>query len=230
MRIRKMVAGLALGMSLVMSVNALAVGSITGIIENAEADFSGATLADGTAISADDGYAIEAASDFKGDFFETEEGEALLADVIEPLNNGEISLQDAVTNVVRADDTSTAFDLTDYKMLTQIFDLRVVYNDEEVIEGVRGIKVSFDVTNLDDQEIVVLHYSTVLGAWEVYDDVAVDGQTVTVTFTSLSPVCVLYNAADESPKVGDLGHTLPAVLLILAVGSGAAVLYRRKRA
>ncbi len=154
-----------------------------------EADFSDVTLVSGETLSENAEIVMDYV--FKGEYFSSEEGLAFLSEIVAPLNNGEQSLASVITDAVNAS-TSEALDMTNYELLSNVFDIRITV-DGEVIEGVQNVEVSFDVYNLEDgMEIALLHYDTTDGVWEVYDDLTIDGTNVTVTLSSLSPVALIY--------------------------------------
>lgn len=93
------------------------------------------------------------------------------------------------------------------------------------------VTITFNVSGVTaDSHVAVLHYNG--SAWEVVSSKAGDG-TVTATFTSLSPVAIVTDAAgsaasgDASPKTGEPAVALIGVVALLAA---AGVCGLKKRA
>lgn len=93
------------------------------------------------------------------------------------------------------------------------------------------VTITFNVSGVTaDSHVAVLHYNG--SAWEVVSSKAGNG-TVTATFTSLSPVAIVTDAAgsaasgDASPKTGEPAVALIGVVALLAA---AGVCGLKKRA
>ena len=92
------------------------------------------------------------------------------------------------------------------------------------------VTITFNVSGVTaDSHVAVLHYNG--SAWEVVSSKAGNG-TVTATFTSLSPVAIVTDAAgsaasgDASPKTGEPAVALIGVVALLAA-AGACGLKKR---
>lgn len=92
------------------------------------------------------------------------------------------------------------------------------------------VTITFNVSGVTaDSHVAVLHYNG--SAWEVVPSKAGNG-TVTATFTSLSPVAIVTDAAgsaasgDASPKTGEPAVALIGVVALLAA-AGACGLKKR---
>lgn len=104
--------------------------------------------------------------------------------------------------------------------------------DVSVPEGTEfPVTITFNVSGVTaDSHVAVLHYNG--SAWEVVSSKAGNG-TVTATFTSLSPVAIVTDAAgsaasgDASPKTGEPAVALIGVVALLAA---AGVCGLKKRA
>lgn len=242
MRMRKFIAGLALGMSLVMSVNAFAAGSINGIFENVTVDFG-----TGTDISY---KTVEICEEFEAPHFATEAGAEVKA-LIDEINDGSKTMAEAVPDLKKDDDVTVNID--NLSMLTAINAVVVKDQDGNIIEEGENVAVSFDLTNIpDNAELYVLSYDAAEGfalhkvrSGAVLGDsvrAIIDGNTMTILFKNVkgASFSVLYKTSDDASttpggddnnasNTGAAGHVLPVAMAAIVAGSAVAV-FRRKRA
>lgn len=244
MKMRKMVAGLALGMSLAMSINAFATGSITGIFENV-------TIVSGSA-EENASRTIEIVEKFEAQYFSTDEGIAVKA-VIDDINNGSKTIKTAVSDLKKSDDVTV--DVDELAMLTKLHAVVIRDQDGNIIENESNVAVSFDLTNIPDgAELYVLLYDATEGfslhkikAGAVLGDSVrgiIDGNTLSLLFGDIkgASFAILYKTADSiqagvtpgaddnsSANTGNVGRVLPVALATVIAGS-AVVVFRRKRA
>ncbi len=175
-------------------------------VGNVDADLEGVEI-DDTDTAGDP--EIVANDVFEGEFFESDEGQTFVEDVINPLNSEEAELSDVVDYVESAEDGSEV-DISDYSLLTDVFDLKVKV-DDKVVENVTNITVSFEVTGIMDyMSIMVIHYNTRTHKWESYTSFIIVGNFITLTLSSLSPVAVIYSIRDISDCDVSLGYTSAA--------------------
>lgn len=123
-------------------------------------------------------------------------------------------------------------DMSGFSMLVAPFDLSAP-------EGATNVTATFTskaIVGLSaNNQVTVLHYNEVAGAWEAITPSNVDYKTgaITATFANLSPVAVVYQptAGDGSvaaPKTGE--NSLMMVYAVVAIAAVAAVVViNRKR-
>ncbi len=233
--LKRILASALVGLSIVASTaTAFAAGSITGIVENPQVDLTGATI-DGQEPDTSIDYSLIITNAFDTPFYETEEGEALVADVVTPLNEGTATLSQTVTAYDAADPTKE-FDLSNYEMLTPLFNAYVVDSNGVVYDNVENATVSFDVNtySADMADAVrLMYYDRVLGDWVICSDFTVDGQTFTVTLPMVpTAITVIYDASVVASATGMI-ETNSAEPIYFAFGvllvAGCALIIFRKR-
>lgn len=142
--------------------------------------------------------------------------------------------------------TTTAgqtIDMSAFAMLVAPFDLHLT--NGETATNVTATFVSRAVIGLSDaNQVTVLHFNTVTGAWEAITPDHVDYSTgaITATFASLSPVAIVYQPTEQgvsgtvdttgdsvtAPKTSD-NNMLAAYAAVIIVAAGAIVVINRKR-
>jgi hypothetical protein len=155
MRLRRMTAGLALAMSLAMSVTALADGSITGTIENATIVVDENTELVGA-------KSIEIIDEFEASYFATtEEGKEAKA-TFDELNEGTKSIAEAIPDLQKDDDVTV--ETEELAMLTPLQAVVIKDADGNIIEEGKNVSISFEVTNVpDDVDMYALLYDATSG-------------------------------------------------------------------
>ena len=133
--------------------------------------------------------------------------------------------------------TTTAgqtIDMSAFAMLVAPFDLHVA--NGESATNVTATFVSKAVIGLGDaNEVTVLHFNTATGAWEAITPDNVDYSTgaITATFSSLSPVAVVYQPTAQdggvAPKTSDNNMLAVYAAAAVVIAAGAIVVINRKR-
>lgn len=133
---------------------------------------------------------------------------------------------------------ATPFDLTGYAMTVKMQDLTVVDANGNPL---KNVTVKLEVPNLPaNADVKVLHFSGDRGVWEVITPDKTEGKTVTVTFTDLSPVAVIYktttaggttggNTSSNVPTGDNSAVAFYVALAAAAVCVGGFVVYRTKK-
>lgn len=164
------------------------------------------------------GEAVEGAKgSFSSTFGEAVNEETLA--VIDNLNAG-TSLEEAFADVEM---TGVEINMADYALLTEVQDLKVTDADGNALE--ENVTTSWEVPNLTTEDVMVIHYSTVRGVWEVIepDSVNTADKEVTATFEDLSPVAVIYDTTTTG--TGDVEtSTATNTNLYVGLAAGAVVL------
>lgn len=128
--------------------------------------------------------------------------------------------------------------LSDFKLLTNLQNLVARNADGEIIENAKNVKITWEVPNLTaNNDVYVLHYSTVRNVWEIITPEAVDVAkgTVTAVFPDLSPVAVIHTPKagtpdSVTPPTGDATNmALYAGVGVAALAIVAVIIYRNKK-
>lgn len=133
-----------------------------------------------------------------------------LAEVITKLNEGN-EVKDVLAEAEVKLPEGVELNVADVKLLTIMQDLVAYDADGKKIEG--PVTLSWEVPNLKEGlgDVYVLHYSTVRNVWEVLSPESVDFATKTITcsFEDLSPVAVVYKAAEATVEPSVAPTTTP---------------------
>lgn len=231
--VKRFLAGALVGISVIATTaTAFAAGSITGIVENGKVDVSNATI-DGEELDTNLDYELIITNTFSASFYETEEGEALIENEITPLNEGTTTLSETIT-AYDASDTATKFDLSNYEMLTPIFNVYVQDSNGVIYDGLENVTVSFDVNTYSGQAVKLMYFDRVLGDWVVISDFTIDGQTFSVTLPMVATaITVIYDASVESAPTGAVTESQAPIYFafgILIIAGAALLIVRRKYA
>ncbi len=234
--IKRILASALVGLSIVASTaTAFAAGSITGIVENPQVDVTGATI-DGQEVDTSIDYSLVITNTFSTPFYETEEGETLVADVVTPLNEGEVSLSQTIT-AYNAEDPTQEFDLSNYELLTPIFNAYIEDSNGIIYDDVENVTISFDVNTFSEDQagaVKLMYYDRVLGDWVICSDFTIDGQTFTVTLPMVpTAITVIYDASAISASTGavegvDSLEPIYFAFVMLIVAGGALIIARKR--
>lgn len=149
---------------------------------------------------------------------ERTDGEALLVEVFDKLNNGDMKLP-----------VPDGEGGEEYYVVRDLFDIDIDYGTQQPAETVR-VKVTFDLGLQAGEEIAVMYYD---GDWKSVENVKNNGDgTVTVVFEKLGPVafCV-EDDAQSAPTGDDLGQKLLpwTILMFLAAAAVVCMLVSRRK-
>jgi hypothetical protein len=155
MKLKRMTAGLALAMSLAMSVSALADGSITGVIENPEIVVNEDTELVGA-------KTLEIVEEFEASYFSTTEEGIEAKKTFDEMNDGTKSIAEAIPELKKDEDVTV--DVEDLAMLTPMMAVVIRDQDGNIIENGKNVSISFELTNIpDNTDIFALLYDATNG-------------------------------------------------------------------
>ena len=158
--------------------------------------------------------------------------------LLQQMVNNSISMSAALDQMFSdpASVTTTAgqtMDLSGFSMLIAPFDLHLT--NGESAANVTATFTSRAVIGLSDaNQVTVLHFNETTGAWEAITPDSVNYETgaITATFSSLSPVTVVYQptAGDGgvAPKTSE-GNMLAVYAVVAIAAAAAIVVINRKR-
>lgn len=159
--------------------------------------------------SVTEGYTVDkgAASSVENSAL-TDEQKAAATEQIGKANQGDLS---AIADTLSGDDKDIVND-ANTKALTPVFN----------VEGKPG-SVTFTLTSVPKnvKAVYALHFNTKSGKWELLPG-KLDGNKVTVKFSSLSPVIIIAQTEDESSSGGKKHHSSSGDDSSAASGSTAA--------
>lgn len=115
-----------------------------------------------------------------------------VADLINQVNSGAAAMTD-FADTIAEEYSDVSQQLSGKEFLTSFFDLVAEDGVELNTDGKYEVTLSVPALTANTTEIMVLHYSTVRGLWELVEPTSVDleAKTITVAFDDLSPIAVI---------------------------------------
>lgn len=154
----------------------------------------------------------EVVEDVKAEFNDalTEVEDETVVETITALNDGN-AVEEVLGSVEIIVPEEAGVTVNELNLLTVVQDLAVYDAEGNKVEG--PVTLSWEVPNLKEGigDVFVLHYSTVRNVWEVLVPESVDfaAKTITCSFEDLSPVAVVYKAAEATVEPSVVPTTTP---------------------
>lgn len=133
-------------------------------------------------------------------------------------------------------------DLADKDMVTPFFDLSPINGGIQTDDGRFLVTLSVPTLTSLMRDVMLLHYSTVRGVWELItpEDVDYSNRQITAIFDDLSPVAVIANteasssadadtATGTSPKTGLADSWMMWAAAAAVLAAAGALTYRKAR-